>query len=293
MQPNTGYWIFVSDLTVTLSFPPVFFEGAVTGGSPALKTRSAQPQFVQSSNQYRLQVAARTSTEIDDQNFVGKADNAKDATMMKIYEPPMGPTQNLGVSIGSDKPGDSRLAQSLLNTTGAMKWSVFVNSNKADQVTLTWPNMSKVPKNVSFRLTDVATGTSRDMRRTSGYTFQAAATSTREFTIQAQAGTASRAIIGNVVVSQGKGLDRSAPFTISYTLSSDATTTVRILGAGGKEIYTATRGRADVVGENTATWALRDNANRAVAPGIYRVEITAETSDGQRVRKIIPVNVIR
>ena len=36
-----------------------------------------------------------------------------------------------------------------------------------------------------------------------------------------------------------------------------------------------------------------DNANRAVAPGTYRVEILAETPDGERVRKIVPVNVIR
>ena len=294
MQPNTGYWIFVNDLSVTLQFPPVFFEGAnTTGGSPALKSRTAQPQFVQSATQYRLQVSARTNDEIDDQNFVGKADNAKDAQLLKIYEPPMGPKQSLGVSIGSDKPGETRLAQSLLSTTGPMQWTIYVKSNKADQITLTWPNMSTVPKNVTFRLTDTATGTSRDMRRTSGYTFQAAASSTRTFTIQAQAGSVSRAIIGNVVVSQGKGLDRNAPFTISYTLSADATTTIRILGAGGREVYTATRGRADVVGQNTATWALRDNANRAVAPGIYRVEITAETSDGERVRKIVPVNVIR
>lgn len=296
MQPNTGYWLFVFDLSLTLQFPPVFYEGALVGESSgfAAATKSRASTFKQTDSQYRLMISARTRDEIDDQNFVGRATTSKDATALKIFEPPMGPKQNLGVSIGSDKPGETRLAQSLLATTGVMKWSVFVKSNKADQITLTWPNMSSVPKNVSFRLTDVATGTSRDMRRTSGYTFTTTDASTREFTIQAQPGTASKAIIGNVVVSQpGKARDKSAPFTISYTLSADATTTVRILGAGGKEVFTATRGRADSVGENTATWALRDNANRAVAPGVYRVEIMAETSDGQRVRKIVPINVIR
>lgn len=295
MQPNTGYWLYVTDFGLTLSFPPLFFEGASSGNAPsALKAQPSTRAFNQTASQFKLMISARTNDEIDDQNFVGKAANATDAKMLKIYEPPMGPQQNLGVSIGSDKAGETRLAQSLLNTTGPMQWTVYVKSNKADQVSLTWPNMTTVPKNVSFRLTDVATGTSRDMRRTSGYSFQAAANSTREFTIQAQPGTASKAIIGNVVVAQpGRGRDKSAPFTISYTLSADATTTVRILGAGGREVFTATRGRADAAGENTAQWALRDNANRAVAPGVYRVEITAETTDGQRVRKIVPVNVIR
>ena len=81
--------------------------------------------------------------------------------------------------------------------------------------------------------------------------------------------------------------------TISYALSADALVSVRILSATGKEIYTVTRGRADDAGENTVTWALRDNANRAVAPGTYRVEILAETPNGERVRKIVPINVIR
>ncbi|MES1227210.1 MAG: FlgD immunoglobulin-like domain containing protein, partial [Armatimonadota bacterium] len=296
-----GYWIYVYDLGLTLQFPPVFLEGANVGGfvTPSVAkaqalSRSVATPFAQSKAQYRLMISARTPKELDDQNFVGKADSAADASLLKILEPPMGPRQNLALSIASDKPGETRLAQSLLNTTGPMKWTVYVQTNTADKVTVTWPNMSTVPKNVNFRLTDTATGTTRDMRRTSGYTFDAMASSTRSFTIEATQGTVAKATIGNVVISQaGKSRDKNAPFTISYTLSASATTTVRILGAGGREIYTATRGRADVAGENTATWALRDNANRAVAPGIYRVEITAETADGERVRKIVPVTVIR
>jgi hypothetical protein len=66
-----------------------------------------------------------------------------------------------------------------------------------------------------------------------------------------------------------------------------------VLSASGKEVFTVTRGRADNSGENQVLWNLRDNANRAVAPGTYRVEILAETPDGERVRKIVPVNVIR
>jgi len=296
MQPNLGYWVFVSDLGLTLEFPPIFLEGANTagGGAAAIRTRSVATPFAQSASQYRLMLAARTTDEIDDQNFVGKAATADAAKTLKIYEPPMGPKQTLGVSIGGDTPTSTRLAQSLIASTGPLKWTVYVDTKKANQVTMTWPNMSKVPKNVMFKLTDTATGTTRDMRRTSGYTFQADANTTRAFTVEATQGVASRAIIGNVIVSQpGRSRDPNAAFTISYTLSASATTTVRILGAGGREVYTATRGRADSAGENTATWALRDNANRAVAPGIYRVEIMAETSDGQRVRKIVPVNVIR
>jgi hypothetical protein len=81
--------------------------------------------------------------------------------------------------------------------------------------------------------------------------------------------------------------------TISYALSADALVSVRVLSATGKEVFTVTRSRADNSGENQVLWGLRDNANRAVAPGTYRVEILAETPDGERVRKIVPVNVVR
>lgn len=293
LDPNKGYWVYVNDTGLTLQFPPVFYEGAITAsGSPALASRQANPLWVQSDKQWHLQLAARTNDELDDQNWVGVAASDAAAKQLTIYEPPMGPTQNLAVSMAPAVGGTTRLAQAMSSTTGAQQWTVFVQAKKAGQVTVTWPNMSTVPKNMQFRLLDKATGTSRDMRRTSGYTFTSDGATTREFTIQAQTGVASRAVIGNVVISRTSRAP-SSPFVISYTLSGDATTTIRILGSGGREIFTATRGRADRTGENSATWALRDNANRAVAPGIYRVEITAETADGERVRKIVPLNVVR
>lgn len=294
LQPNIGYWIFVNGTGLTLSFPPVFYEGAITSSSSSLvaQSRLASSQWTQSDKQWHLQFSARTNDEIDDQNFVGVAASADAAKKLTILEPPMGPQQKLGVSIAPSKPGETRMAQSLSTTSGKQSWSVLVQTKTAGPVTLTWPNMSTVPKGIRFRVTDVATGTSRDMRRSSGYTFTSEANATREFKVEAEPGAVSRAVIGNVTIGRA-GRDRNAAFTISYTLSADATTTVRILGAGGKEVFTATRGRADRVGENTATWTMRDNANRAVAPGTYRVEITAETTDGERVRKIVPINVIR
>ena len=81
--------------------------------------------------------------------------------------------------------------------------------------------------------------------------------------------------------------------TVRYALSADAMVSVRVLSASGKEVFTVTRGRADNAGENEVVWNLRDNANRAVAPGQYRIEILAETTDGERVRRLVPVNVVR
>ena len=145
---------------------------------------------------------------------------------------------------------------------------------------------------MQLRLVDTANGITRMMNQSSGYSFTAQAGTTRQFKVQVSTGVQSLPTIGNVTVNRDSR-SPNAPFSIAYTLSSSATTSVQILGANGATIYTITSGRADQAGQNTVTWNLRDNANRNVAPGIYRVEITADTVNGERVRKIVPLNVTR
>ncbi|MES1227984.1 MAG: FlgD immunoglobulin-like domain containing protein, partial [Armatimonadota bacterium] len=140
--------------------------------------------------------------------------------------------------------------------------------------------------------TDDVTNETKELRAISGYTTNFAQAGSRTFTIKATTSGLARPVITSAVVSRS-GRENNAPVQISYALSDSALVTVRILSASGKEVFTATRGRADGAGQNTVTWLLRDNANRAVAPGTYRVEIIAETSAGDRARRIVPVNVIR
>lgn len=287
MQPKYGYWIFVnSTQDLTLQFPPVFAEW-LPGSNRSRNT------WVQSDRQWRLQLAVRTNDAADDMNYIGQARSDRDAGTLRIYEPPTAPGQGLSAGIETTVAGKpTRLAQALAGTPGRRTWNLVVDNKDGGPVTITWPNMSTVPKNVRFRMVDVATGATRDMRRQSGYTFVSEKDSSRQFRIEVSPGTAARAVIGSVLVSR-QSRDRSGPIAISYNLSSDATTTIRVIGANGREVYTVTRGRADRAGDNSAIWALRDNQNRAVAPGTYQVEITAETTDGERVRRFVPVNVIR
>lgn len=290
MFPNRGYWVFVGTAQdVTLSYPAVYAEFL-----PGSFRRQEEGRWVQSDKQWRLNLVARTNKSLDAQNFVGAARNAAEAQKLKIVEPPMTPVHNVGLSILESANGQTRAyAQSLSEKSGRKEWKAIVTATEAGTVSLSWPNVSTVPKNIRFRITDLSTGTSRDLRQISAYSFEAAADSTREFKIEAIPGGISQVVIGSVVVGRANSRDPMSPFTINYTLSNDATTTVRILSGSGKEVFTIARGRADKAGENAATWTLRDNANRAVAPGAYRVEILAETPSGERVRRVVPINVIR
>lgn len=292
IMPNRGYWCYVAtQQDLTLSFPAVF-QPFLPGSTRANKTPS---RWVQSDKQWRLKLAARTNKSLDAENYVGKAKDLKTAKELRYVEPPLSPVQKVELAISETVDGaPTRLAQSLSEKTGRKEWKVVVTATEAGTVSLTWPNMTTTPKNMKFRLTDTSTGTTRDMRKVSGYSFEAAANSTREFKVEATPGGVTGVVIGSVVVNKaGRANDPTSPFAINYTLSNDATTSIRILSGSGKEVYTISRGRADKAGENSATWALRDNANRSVAPGTYRVEILAETSTGERVRRVVPINVIR
>jgi hypothetical protein len=286
--PNRGYWAFVPTVQdLTISYPAVFVPG-LPGSN-----RSSTSNWAQTDRQWRLQLAARTDESLDTHNYVGITRTAANARDLRVMEPPMAPVQDVGLSIEEVINGQpARVAQSFAIGTGRKTWRVFVETTKGGTVTLTWPNLSTLPHNVQFRLTDRSTGETRNLRRTSGYSFTVDGPSSREITIEATPGSStSIPVIGNVIAAQpGRG---NNPITISYTLSTEATTTVRILSGSGREVFTITRGRADGIGENSVTWALKDNANRVVAPGTYRVEILAESATGERVRKVIPINVIR
>ncbi len=290
LEPNKGYWVRVlTPDDLTFNYPPVFAEFVPE------QSRKPKVQWRQTDRQWKLQLTARTAEGIDAQNHVGQASSADQARKLRIYEPPMAPVQQVGIAIDSTVNGQpARLAQSFSETQGRHEWKVVVTAKQAGDVTVTWPNLGTLPKNIRLRLVDKATGVSRFLRQSSGYTFRMDKAGTREMTLTSEIGGASAAVIGNVVVSRpGNRPDRNAPFTISYNLSADATTSVRILAANGREVFSAARGRADRSGVNSVVWNLRNNSNQAVAPGTYRVEIVAETANGERVRKVIPINVVR
>jgi hypothetical protein len=288
LLPNRGYWLFVNTQNdLTLSYPPVYARALPD--SPRRPTSG----WVQSEKQWRLQLSARSEKSQDTQNFIGFVKTAKEAASMRLPEIPMSPVQNVSLSVTDlAETAPTRLSQSYADKIGRKEWKVAVTTTEATSATITWPNLSTIPKNMRIRITDLATNTTRDLRQSSGYTFTTNGPATREFKLEVAPGGVTRAVIGPVLVGRSSRAPQ-APVSIRYTLTSDASTTIRILSGSGKEVFTVTRGRADRTGENEAVWTLRDNANRLVAPGAYRVEILAETSTGDRVRKIVPVNIIR
>lgn len=288
LSPHVGYWVFVNTFNpVTLVFPPVFAEGLPDSG------RSTDDTFVQNARNWRLELALRSAKGIDARNYVGLVSDPTLANRLDMPKPPMAPGAVADLRIMGDFNGKPmEMSRSFEAKAGRESWTVRINATEAGEYTLTWPNLGQVPRGVRLKITDSVTGETKDLRATTGLTVNMTEAGTRDFTITAEPGGSSRPVIGDVTVSR-PSRDSNAPMTIAYTLSSDAQVTVRVLSATGREVYTVTRGRSDASGQNTATWFLRDNADRAVAPGTYRIEILAETASGERVRRIVPVNVTR
>jgi hypothetical protein len=290
LQPNTGYWIFVNTAQeLTLNYPPVFTEFL-----PGSTRSTSGTVWNQTADTWRLQLVARDAKSLDDKNFVGAVPSAKQVAALQIMKPPATPAKT-GVQlsvVGTVNGKQTRLAQALSTGNTRASYTVEVTAKETGNVTLTWPNVNQIPGNVQVQLIDKATGITRVMNKVSGYQFQATAGQTRSFTVQVQPGSTQRALISNVLVTRPTR-SRNAAFTINYTLSAAATTSIRILSASNTEVYTVSSGRADNGGNNSVNWNLRDNANRSVAPGSYRVEIVAESIDGTRSRVYSIVNVTR
>jgi hypothetical protein len=290
LQPNTGYWIYVNTAQkLTLAYPPVYTEFL-----PGSSRSTSQTAWNQTANQWRLQLVARDSKGIDDKNYVGAVPTSKLQTALQVMKPPASPAKT-GIELsveGSISGKATRLAQALSVGNARATYTVDVKTKEDGNVTLTWPNISQIPGNVQVQITDKATGVTRVLNKVSGYQFQATANSTRQFTLQVQPGTAQRALISNVLITR-PSRDRNAAFSINYSLTAAATTSIRILSASNSEVYTISSGRAENGGNSSVTWNLRDNANRNVAPGAYRVEIVAESTDGTRQRAFAILNVTR
>lgn len=288
IKPHLAYWIFVkAGKEVRLIWPPLFEETIPNSGR-------AVNSFAQNDREWRLQLSARSTFGVDNNNYVGSVTDSKRANALQVMKAPEAPGSKLELAVVADVDGQpTRMAQSIAGRSGRQEYKVQVNAKEAGDVTITWPNLASLPRNLRVKLTDTTTGDKRDLRASSGYTFRVDQPGTREFTVSVEQAGSARPVIGNVIVTTDGRDVRNSPITINYSLSADALVTVRVLSSTGKEVFTVTRSRSDSAGDNTATWTLRDNANRAVAPGSYKVEILAETPNGERVRKIVPVNVIR
>lgn len=301
LAPWEGHWIYVIPKSgtpnpanvLTLIVQPV--QGGAVSRSASVGSRAASTlPRISGSGSWTLRLEARTNTgQVDTSNYIGTTTRAATDRLSSVPEPPkMSPYVSLGFTKADAPNGIGLYSQDLQPAGGVKTWDMVVNTDQADtDVTLSWPEIRSVPRNVRLTLTDKATGQTIDLRQRSSFRFNTGrSVEPRLLTVTAKpSAIAGRALITNLMVNPVRASNggRSTPiYEINYSLSQDVRVEMSILSASGKTMATVGNTRAATVGDNRAVWNGRDNAGRDLPAGMYVLQVRAITGEGEMTRSV-------
>lgn len=161
-----------------------------------------------------------------------------------------------------------------------------METNVKDSVTLTWPNLTQVPKSLNLYLQDLETKRRLYMRTQTSYAFSPASDRTpRRFRITAEPRMGSNLLIRNLTIRTS--LQRSAPTTsqVTYVLNQAADVQIRLLSVSGRLVnqFSAPSSRA---GLNSLGVPHVNPLGFILPRGLYLCEVTATTKEGQSVKAV-------
>lgn len=252
------------------------------------RSRSGEPEVKGGGWLVRMR-ASSNGTE-DGANYFGVTKDLNDI-VDRVAEPPVQPG---GVQLWFDGlTSGNRLAQDVRELSrGRETFKMTVRPSQPNEdILLSWADIVRPQGRMRMTLKDEATGRTITMQPNGTYTFNSGASGAdRRFTVIVQPESSGRIVIGGVRISGGSRSGGS--FAINYNLSSDANVNIQILSTTGKMVAQL-ESRSRSAGSNSVSWNGRDSRGVAVAPGVYMVQITAETPDGERARTTTPVTVTR
>jgi len=181
----------------------------------------------------------------------------------------------------------------LLPERPRLEWPVTVESEgRTETVTLTWPDLSRVPGRYRLTLTDLDAGGKRvSLRTRTSYTYRPGPTDgPRHFLIVADATPRGALAITNLTERPGRGGEL---VSWCYTLTREAEVTARVETLAGRRIAWAGEPGSRGAGVNTLTWDGRDEQGRPVPNGVYLVRVVATTEEGESVQAMRTVRVER
>jgi hypothetical protein len=278
LQPFVGYWIrALVDAELILN-PP----GSRSAGGTQIG-RSAK----MSDGDWVVQLVARAGEATDSDNYIGVSSDS-----LQVEKP--APLENyVHVQLLSPET-NAPLAVDVRRSASAKQVYTFevLTDMPNTPVTLSWPNLAKISRNVEMVLVDVDANVRRVMTTLPSYTYNSGVNGgTRRFQIIVQPRVRTAAMISNVRVAQTRAAGGTR-VQISYALNTDASVAVQITDATGKPVRALQAGQSGR-GVNNITWDGRNSAGVAVPAGAYMVRITATTEDGQTASVVQPVVLTR
>ncbi len=290
LVPFVGYWVkaLKSNVSLLVSPPPI------SRAARAAVTASNGTNAGTRANNWKLSIIASSAGVTDAANYIGLASNAVDGLDKNDIEKPPAAKQGLSVGLaGSAQSGRAGvLAQDIQQANGLRKtWNLLVTTPTPKQdVTLSWPDISTLPRGYELFITDSATGQRRQMRQTPSMRINTGDASTRAFVITAEPRTGAAVFALNLQTRSSRAANAT---TIEVGSTQDATLAVRVKGSSGQTIRTLTGRSASLGNSATYVWDNRDAKGSAVAAGAYIIEVTGTTSDGETRRVAQPLVIVR
>lgn len=275
LEPNKAYWLNVLvESNLTIAYPPLFVEG-VPNAARKMNTSVSSKL----ATGWQLQLAARHEFgTADSQNYVGSVASQSQANRLNMFKAPMAPKQPVQLGIiqtYNNKP--KLMTRAYSAPQNSYQWTVAVDVVKPGNVTLSWPNISTLPKTLSIVLKDQTSGAQADLRANAAYSFSALTPGRRLFTLSVQK---LAPIVDGLSVVQ-RPSTAYATYSVNYSLEAAATTTTSIFDASGQLIRVLHSNRADNAGSYADFWDRRNSAGMLVGAGMYVAQVSASTSDGR------------
>lgn len=282
LQPMDGFWLRAQQ-DILLVMPAAQIVGAI---------RSPRPD--PTAGGWRLQLVASGGGYRDSSNYLGVSPTASDGFRARedVEEPPLF-TPYLSLHFVHDDWGKTgrNFAQDFRSAAaGPRVWNVEVTTDLPGQeISLSWPNMARVPRSVRFTLTDLATNRSVYLRTSGCYRFRSErGTTVRRFRLTATTEGKAALTISNLRVLPGRA-PGSQIFT--FSLSQPAAVQLLVRSAGGRVVAAMPATATRAAGVNMLEWNGRSGAGRLLPRGVYIAEVIARAENDQTVRALAPLEI--
>ncbi len=193
---------------------------------------------------------------------------------------------------GGQMPWSSELAMETKSAAqDAAEWEFTVAGGVGGEtVALTWPQLSRLPKDRVAILTDRDTGKRTFMRTRAQYEFAAPGEeSSRSFTVTVKSAQEGALLISGLTAMP----TRAGAWDIGFNLSADAAVTARIYNVAGRRVADIAESRQLVGGRASLSWNGRSTTGTAVPSGSYLIRLTARTQEGEQASAVAVLQVRR
>ncbi|MEN6548504.1 MAG: carboxypeptidase regulatory-like domain-containing protein [Armatimonadia bacterium] len=257
----------------------------VAAGAGLAAEESMTPQQANLNGGWTIPIIARAGNRADLSSVAGVVPGSGEAHV--IENPPTAPNT---VDVYFTNTAGARLAHDIRSDNGAQTFAFSVACAVPDtDVTVTLPDLSRVPKDQQVTLVDKLTGKSIYARTMQGYTYHSTgATTVREFEL-----VVSPRNVGTLVVTASCAAARNNNVVLTYNVSKACDVSIRVLNIAGRCVRTLSANQAVTAGVQTQLWNLTSDNGTRVPTGTYLLQIDAAADNGQQVRGLTQVRVGR